>query len=134
MSTSKRGEKGRNIIGQLQGGIDRDQIFGVIEEVFPDFLKITEEHLFGNVWSRAGLPLRDRCMITLAILIVIRYGDDSYSGFHDQVLKAHMGYALNIGISQEEILEVIMHAANYTCWGAGYEAIRAAKDVFSSKQ
>lgn len=134
ISDSERREKGRGIIRQLQGERGVDEIFSLMGEVFPDFLKITEERLFGDIWSRSGLSLRDRIMIALAIIIEMRYGDDTYIDLHNQLLKAHMRYALNSGMSKEEILEVILHVANYTCWGAGYQAIKVAKDVFSSKE
>ncbi len=134
VSDSERRERGRNIIRELRGGESRDEIFDLMEEVFPDFLKITEERLFGDIWSRPGLSLRDRCIITLSILIEKRWGDSAYVDIHDKLLKAHINYCLNSGISKEEILEVILHVANYTCWGAGYQAIRVAKGVFSTRE
>ena len=110
-SPSERQKKGQNIIRQLCGGKKKDETFSLIEDVSPDFMKVvTEEHLFGEIWSRSLLSLRDRCMITLAILIAFRLRND---------LKVHMHYALNVGLSKEEILETIMQSANYTCWGAG---------------
>ncbi len=134
ISDSKRREKGRRIIRQLQGGGGQDEMMSLIGDVFPDFLKITEERLFGNIWSRSGLSIRDRIMVTLAILIEKRWGDKTYVDLHDKLLKVHMHYALNSGISKEELLEVILHVANYTCWGAGYQAIRVAKEVFASRE
>ncbi len=117
-------EKGRGVLRQLYGSEDRDELFSLIGKVCPDFLKvITEEHLFGEVWSRPGLSLRDRCMIALAILIARRFGDE---------IKAHMRYALNVGLSREEILEIILHTANYTCWGAGVDATRTGKDILGA--
>ena len=118
-------KKGQAIIQQLHRGEDSDEILSLIGEVSPDFLKvITEEHLFGEVWSRPGLTLRDRCLITLAVLIASRFRNE---------LKAHVRYALNAGVSREQILETIMHIANYTCWGAGVEAVHVAGEVFSPK-
>jgi 4-carboxymuconolactone decarboxylase len=108
----------------VRTGEDRDELLSLIGKVCPDFLKvITEEHLFGEVWSRPGLDLRERCMITLAILIARRFGDET---------NAHMCDALNVGFSREEILEFILHTVNYTCWGAGVEAIRAGKDILGA--
>ena len=133
ISDAERRERGRSILRLLEGDGGKDGMVSLMEEVFPDFLKITEERLFGDIWSRSGLSVRDRCMITLALIVEKRYGDEKYIDFHDKLLKTHMRYALNSGMSREEILEVILHVANYTCWGAGYQAIRAAKDVFSSK-
>ncbi|MFC1909531.1 carboxymuconolactone decarboxylase family protein [Chloroflexota bacterium] len=125
MSNSERQERGQSVIQQLQGGTDKDEVFSLIEEVFPDFLKITEEHLFGDIWSRPGLSLRERAMIVLSVLIAFRFRDE---------LKAHMRYALKVGLSQEEILEVIMQVAPYTCWGAGVGATHMAKEVFSAEK
>lgn len=88
---------------------------------FPDFWKVTQEHIFGEIWSRPGLALRDRSIITMVALIVLAKPDE---------LKGHMGYALNIGISKEEILEMIMHVAHYAGWPAGVNALRVAKEVF----
>jgi 4-carboxymuconolactone decarboxylase len=125
LRSSERGEKGRNIIQELQGDVDEENVFGFLGEVCPDFLRvITEEHLFGEVWSRPGLGLRDRAMITLAVLIAFRCREE---------LKSHMGYALNAGVSQEEIKEIIMQVANYTCWGSGVQAAQVAGEVFSRK-
>ena len=45
-----------------------------------------------------------------------------------------MSYALNIGISKEEILEMFTHVAHYAGWPTGVNASRVAKEVFSSKQ
>ena len=117
-------KKGKHIIEKLHGGEAKDEFYRRIEEVCPDFMKvITEQHLFGEVWSRPGLELRDRCLVALAIFIAGRFGVE---------LKAHIGYALNIGLSREEILEIILHTANYTCWDAGGDAIRASIEIFEA--
>ncbi len=133
-SDLKRREKGKKVVKQLQGDGGLDEIMTLMEEVFPDFLKITEERLFGDIWSRPGLSLRDRSMITLALLIENRWGDPTYVHFHNKLLKAHLRYALNSGLSKKEILEVMMHVANYTCWGAGHQAIRVAKDILATEE
>jgi 4-carboxymuconolactone decarboxylase len=119
-------KRGENVIQRLCGDEDRDELLSLIGEVSPDFLNIiTAEHLFGEVWSRPSLNLRDRALITLAVLIAFRYKNE---------LKAHVRYALNVGVSQEEIMEIIMHTANYTCWGAGVGAAHTAREVFLSRK
>jgi 4-carboxymuconolactone decarboxylase len=124
--SSEREEMGRKIIQKLQNKADEENLFGFIGEVCPDFLRvITEGHLFGEVWSRPGLGLRDRTMITLAVLIAFRCSDE---------LKAHIGYARNAGISKKEIQEVALHVANYTCWGHGNSIAKVAEEVFSRKE
>jgi 4-carboxymuconolactone decarboxylase len=96
-----------------------------MEEMFPEFWRMTQEHLFGEVWSRPGLALRDRSLITMAALMVLGRSEE---------LKGHMGYALNIGISREEVLEMAMHLAHYAGWPVGVGALRVAKEVFSSRE
>jgi len=123
---SERRQKGKNIIHQLCGGEKNDAVFMLIEGTCPDFMTVvTESHLFGEIWSRSLLSLRDRCMITIAVLTALRFGNE---------LRAHMRFALNLGLSLDEVLEITMQSANYTCWGAGLEAARAAMDVFTSEQ
>src|SRR3990172_9022108 len=98
MTNPDRLQKGQAILQQLRGGASRS--VSVTEEVFPEFWKMTVEHVFGEVWSRPGLELRDRSLITVAVLTALARTEE---------LRIHMGNALNIGISQQEILEMIMH-------------------------
>ena len=131
MTDSESRAKGRDILQRLgaakQPGAANeasgDMFFDLAENRrdFPDFWKMTREHIFGEIWSRPGLALRDRSMITMVALTVLDKPEE---------LKGHMGYALNIGISKEEILEMIMHVAHYAGWPAGVNALRVAQEVF----
>jgi 4-carboxymuconolactone decarboxylase len=121
MSNSEQLHKGQELLEKLQGEEVRREIFSLMARVFPDFWKMTQEHLYGDIWLRPKLSVRERMMITLGALTVLVCTDE---------LKAHMRYALNIGISQEEILEVIMHVMHYGGWPTGANAAFAAEDVF----
>ena len=125
MADSERLEKGRQVFEKLRAGGPASAASSVMEEMFPEFWRMTQEHLFGEVWSRPGLALRDRSLITMAALMVLGRSEE---------LKGHMGYALNIGISREEILEMAMHLAHYAGWPVGVGALRVAKEVFSSRE
>ena len=125
MSNSKSQKNGKKIIQQLQAGQDKGDLLNLIGDIFPDFSAvITEDQLFGKVWSRTILSQRERILITLALLVATRCTN---------VLKAHIHYALNSGLSREEIQEVILHTANYTCWGAGVEATRLTSTICSGE-
>ena len=63
-------------------------------------------------------------MFTMAALLAIKFSDR---------LKAEMRLALDIGISRDQILEVILQATPYVGWAAGVGAISAAKDVFAAQ-
>jgi 4-carboxymuconolactone decarboxylase len=90
-------------------------------ETFARLSEITVEHLFGDIWSRPGLALRDRSLITCAVLTAL--------GKEPQ-LKVHMKGALNIGISREEILEMMVHLAHYSGWPTAVNGTRVAEEVF----
>jgi 4-carboxymuconolactone decarboxylase len=80
-------------------------------------------HLFANVWSRGGLSLRDRRLITIALLAA--------QGRPDQ-LKAHLRGA-RLGeepLSEAEIMELLIHVAHYGGWAAGAGGQGIAQSVF----
>ena len=130
MGTSDRQAKGQSIIRELHGDGPREEIFNVIEKVFPDYMKTaTEEHLYGDIWSRPQLSLRDRSMITLAAIVAFRF---DLAALHDQ-LRAHIRFARNAGLSRDEILEVIAHVGHYTGRTATNNALQVAHALFSSE-
>jgi 4-carboxymuconolactone decarboxylase len=87
----------------------------------PDFYRYVAESAFGMLWSRPGLALRDRSLVTVAQLAALgRTGE----------LRAHLAGARNLGISQEELVEVLMQTAVYAGVPAANEALAVAADVF----
>ena len=124
MSTAEQLEKGRRMLQQLSAG-HQDSSGGVVGEVSPDFWEMHLWHLFGEVWSRPGLALRERIMVNLTGLI--------FHKFNFGIANC-MRWALNNGISQEEIVEIIIHVAHYGGWPCGVNAMSVAKDVFSEKE
>ena len=75
------------------------------------------------IWSRPGLPTRDRSMITVAMLAAL--------GHHEE-LRAHLAGALNVGLSRDELVEVLMQVAVYAGVPAAVAALRAAADVLGT--
>lgn len=81
-------------------------------------------HLFAKVWSRPGLSIRDRRLVTLALLAA--------QGRPDQ-LEAHLLGARrgDDPLSEEEIEELMVHVAHYAGWAAGASGQSAARNVFA---
>jgi 4-carboxymuconolactone decarboxylase len=90
-------------------------------ETFARLNEVTVEHLFGDIWTRPGLALRDRSLITCAVLTALG---------KEKQLTVHMKGALNIGISREEILEMMVHLAHYSGWPTAVNGTRVAEEVF----
>jgi 4-carboxymuconolactone decarboxylase len=78
-----------------------------------DFGRMTVEHVFGNVWSRPGLTLEEREIITSSVLIAL--GRE-----HEQ--RLHFRAARNLGISRAKLEELVMHVAHYAGWPAAVTA------------
>jgi 4-carboxymuconolactone decarboxylase len=78
------------------------------------------EQLFGEIWNRPGLPTKARSMITVAVLMAVGRG---------QELRLHMRGALNLGITPEELKEIIVHVSQYSGVPTAIEGIRAFTEV-----
>ena len=72
------------------------------------FLDATVDHLFGDVWSRPGLSVRDRRLVTLALLIQL--GSEPTLRLH---LQATMRQKQ---LTDAEIDELLLHVAHYAGW------------------
>jgi len=87
----------------------------------PDFYAWVAETAFGQIWSREALPVRDRSLVTVAMLAALgRTGE----------LRAHLTGARNVGLSQEELVEVLMQVAVYAGVPVANEALNVAAEVF----
>lgn len=74
-----------------------------------------------EVWARPGLDLRTRSFLTVAALTALG---------HLPQLRRHVNSALNLGITPEEIHEVLLHVGNYAGLPAWENALPVAREVF----
>ncbi len=117
MAESERYQKGAAKMKELFGAEPRP---GMMQN---DFLNITVENLFGDIWGRPGLETHERSMITVAALTVLGRSPE---------LKVHIRGALNVGLSREKIQEIMIHLAHYGGWPVGVNGLRIAQEVFDS--
>jgi 4-carboxymuconolactone decarboxylase len=94
------------------------------DKSFEGVRELGVNHLFAKVWTRPGLAIRDRRLITLALLAA--------QGRTDQ-LRAHLRGARtgDDPLSREEILEAMVHVAHYAGWAAGASGQSVALSVLS---
>jgi 4-carboxymuconolactone decarboxylase len=122
MTTSdERREAGRQIQGQLWPAT-RTGPTGAFPaaRLAPDFFDHVLQSAFGELWSRPGLAVRDRSMVTVAVLAALRQTEE---------LRAHLAGATNVGLSRDELVEVLMHVSIYAGVPATNAALRVAADV-----
>ena len=121
MTDDDRFRRGWETVGRINGPA-RDRQFQSLGEVAPDFARWIVESAYADVLSRPQLALRDREIATVAALTAL--------GNAAPQLKAHVEGALNVGLTREEIVEVIAQMAIYAGVPAAINGLQVAKEVF----
>jgi len=96
-----------------RGGPNRSKF----QQAFRDY---TEEHCWAAVWTRPGLPRKTRSMLNLAMLAVMARWTE---------FEVHVRGALNNGVSDDEIIEIVLQTGVYAGVPVAAEAMRAAEKV-----
>jgi 4-carboxymuconolactone decarboxylase len=89
------------------------------------FEAFTNEHCWGNVWIRPGLDRKTRSMLNLAML-------SSLARWHE--FEVHVRGALNNGVTEDEIEEIILQAGVYAGIPIAAEAFRIAERAIKEYQ
>jgi 4-carboxymuconolactone decarboxylase len=82
-----------------------------------DFQELITRYAWGEIWARPGLDRRTRSAITLTALVAQAREDE---------LAMHIRAALRIGLTREEIREVLLQCAIY----CGVPAANGAFAIF----
>ena len=123
MKNSERYQRGLDKLAEIDGE-QGQKVIDSLADIAPDFAQYLIEFPFGDIYSRSGMDLRTRELVTVAALTAM--------GNAAPQLKVHLHAALNVGCSREEIVEVIMQMAIYAGFPAALNGLFAAKEVFGS--
>lgn len=93
-------------------------------DIAPKLAQLTDSVLFGDVWARPGLSLRDRSLVTVSALIAMNRPDQ---------LRSHLALARENGVTSDELIEAITHLAFYAGWPSALTAIGVAKEVLPQR-
>ena len=116
---------GEAIRREVMGAAHVDRSLGNATDFDMPLQEATMEHAWGAVWTRDGLDRKTRSMVTVSMLIAL--------GAHG-ALKGHVRGALTNGVSQEEIREIIIHAAAYCGYPAALAAMKVAREVIDAHE
>lgn len=122
--TTSNYEKGLKLLNQLHGGHAGESIIKDMQEICPDYARITIETGFGDIMSRPQLDLKTRELAIIASCVTL--------GHVTLQLRAHIEAALTIGATHEEIIEVIFQTALYAGFAAATNALYIAKEIFET--
>lgn len=113
--------RGLELLNKIHGGHAGEAIVEGLKDICPDYATATIQFGFGEVINRGVLDLKTRELAIIAACITL--------GTMPQ-LEAHIEAALNIGATQQEIIEIIFQTALYAGFALATNAMFAAKAVF----
>ena len=120
---SERYLRGVDIAETLSpGGLDQF-LTSRVAEVAPDFARMAVEFPFGDLYARDRLDLRTREVAAIASLASI--------GNAAPQLRAHVQAATRLGVSREEIVEILMQTAIYAGFPAALNALADCHDLLT---
>lgn len=122
MTQSDRYHRGmqtrRAVLGDAH--VDRAQAAtGAFDAPFQDLIT---EAAWGHVWSRDTWSMRERSIVTLALLCAQGHWDE---------LAMHIRATANTGATRDDIQEMILHVAIYAGVPTANHAIQVAKATFA---
>lgn len=97
-----------------------------LERTSPGLARCLVEFPFADVYTRPGLDLKTREMLTISALTVL--------GYPQAELRHHIRAALNVGCTPDQILEIILQMAVYAGFPAALEGVETAASVFDEKR
>jgi len=89
-----------------------------------DFQAYITRAAWGEIWTRPGLSLQTRHLLTIVMLATLNRQEE---------LAMHLEATANTGLSPEEIREALMQVAVYAGVPAAHAAIKTAKRVLAAR-
>ena len=124
MAQSETYEKGRAMRRRLLGDAYADRVNQTTytDPIMKKFIDVATETIFGTLWTRPGLDLKTRTLVTLV--------SDAATGRFPE-LAIHLRMALRQGWTEEELTETLIHLIGYVGAPLTRDALLTACDVFA---
>ena len=116
----QRRAAGMRVRREVLGDAHVDRAVAAVTPLTADFQDFITRVAWGDLWQRPGLGRRERSMLTLAITAALRHWDE---------FALHVRAAKNNGLTDEEIGEVLQHAAVYAGVPAANHAFKVAAPI-----
>lgn len=123
---SEREQRAAQILGQMldpqiAASMARKQPTGGFAG---DMTRLAVENVYEQLWTRPGLSLRDRSMVTISMLIALGA---------EAELKTHLEAALRNGVTPREIEEIVYQASAYVGFPRATAALIVASKVITGQ-
>ena len=124
MGIEERRKRGAELLEKMLGGEQAGQTREGWRQISPEFEEYVVEFLSGEIWSREGLDLRTKSLVTIATLA----GMGRTLG-----LELNIRMALRNGATRREVIETLLHIAPYAGFPATWEGLAMAERVFGEE-
>lgn len=121
--SQSRRERGNQVINKLSGGAGQPVLEGLRQD-FPFLADAIVDYSLGEVWARSELDDRTRQLATVAAFAA--------QGNLPQ-LKIHAGYALRLGVTQNELKEIVYLTTVTAGFPRSIDAAQALREVFAAQ-
>lgn len=115
-------EDGMKVRRQVLGDEHVDRSWNNATDFDKDFQDFITQVAWGSIWSRPGLDLKTRHLITVAVLAALG---------REHELRLHINATPNTGITPEEMREMLLQVAGYAGIPAANTAFAIAKKLYS---
>ena len=117
-------ERGMKVRREVLGAAYVDRATSGATDFNRDFQDLITRYAWGEIWSRPGLDRRTRSCMTLTAMMALGHWEE---------FRMHVGAALNNGLSEAEIKEVILQAAVYCGVPVANHAFKEAASVLAER-
>lgn len=121
---TNRYEQGKRKLQEIDG-TGGENVIASLQEITPDLGRYIIEFAFGDIYTRKGLSLQERELITIASLLT--------AGGCEAQLDVHINGALNVGITADKIVESFIQCIPYTGFPKVLNAVAVAKKIFARR-
>ena len=114
-------EQGQKVRREVLGNEYVDNAAKNITDFNRPFQELINEYVWGTLWSREGLDRRTRALINIGMLTALGRTEE---------VKIYLRAAPNIGVTREDVREVLMQTAIYCGIPAALDSFRIAEQMF----
>ncbi|TDA48834.1 4-carboxymuconolactone decarboxylase [Burkholderia pyrrocinia] len=124
MDDQQRYEAGMKVRRAVLGDAHVDRSLENRTEVTDEFQNLITRYAWGEIWTREGLPRHTRSLLTIAMMVALNRGEE---------LALHLRGASILGVSSDEIKELLLQTAIYCGVPAANSAFHLADKIFKEQ-
>jgi 4-carboxymuconolactone decarboxylase len=122
---SERYDKGMRVRRKVLGAAHVDRAEASKTDFDTPFQTLITEGAWGTVWDSDAISLRERSMLTLALLAALGNFDE---------IPMHIRATARTGASKQDVLEAFQHVAIYAGVPRANQALKLAKETYAQME